>query len=301
MNLKLLIVSALKVIALTLIMFLCFAVAAGVVSLPGNSEQTSAEPASSALILLLICFLNTLVLSYIILRSRWSGRRLMATIFFIFYGVMTVMAQIESAVFIMRLPAGMLPRLFLMGALIAAPFAAIAVLILGKCKAVLLNDALNPRLAMPVNEWAGKLAVLVIAYVVLYFTFGYFSAWQNPAVREYYGGTEARNFFAHMGGVLRDQSWLMPFQILRGLMWIGLALPVIRMLKAQRWETALAVGLLFAVIMNAQLLLPNPYMPEAVRMAHLLETATSNFIFGGMVGGLLYPSVQSVAAATLRA
>ena len=32
--------------------------------------------------------------------------------------------------------------------------------------------------------------------------------------------------------------------------------------------------------MTAPLLLPNPLMPEEVRMAHLLETSTSNFLFG---------------------
>jgi hypothetical protein len=48
-----------------------------------------------------------------------------------------------------------------------------------------------------------------------------------------------------------------------------------------------AVGLLFAVLVNAQLLLPNPYMPDAVRMAHLIETASSTFIFGLLVGWLL--------------
>lgn len=55
-----------------------------------------------------------------------------------------------------------------------------------------------------------------------------------------------------------------------------------------RWqETALALGLLFAVLMNTQLLLPNPYMPETVRMTHLIETASSNFFFGLLVGWLL--------------
>lgn len=39
--------------------------------------------------------------------------------------------------------------------------------------------------------------------------------------------------------------------------------------------------------MNAPLPLPNPYMPEAVRMAHLVEAASSNFLFGWLLGGLL--------------
>src|SRR5512144_3235464 len=85
--------------------------------------------------LLTVCFLDTIVLAYIILRSRWSGWRLIATVFFVFYGVMTFIAQIESFIFHI-LPPGVLPRLFLMGVLIAAPFSLLAVLILGKGKAV---------------------------------------------------------------------------------------------------------------------------------------------------------------------
>jgi hypothetical protein len=32
------------------------------------------------------------------------------------------------------------------------------------------------------------------------------------------------------------------------------------------------------------LLAPNPYMPESVRMSHLVETVSSNFVFGCIVG-----------------
>jgi hypothetical protein len=140
---------------------------------------------------------------------------------------------------------------------------------------------------MPTSEWAWKLTVIALAYLILYFTFGYFIAWRNPAVPEYYGRTDPGSFFAQMATVIRDTPWLIPFQIVRAMFWVALALPVIRMLKGQRLETALAIGFLFAVVMNAPLLLPNPYMPEAVRMAHLVETSSSNLIFGVLIGLLL--------------
>jgi hypothetical protein len=276
----------LKVIALTIILFICFGVAAGLVGLADDS-QTSGQAGSGALPLLAVCFLETAVLTYLILRSRWTGWRLTAAIFFVFYGVTTFMPQIESAVFLTRLPPGTLPRLFLMGALIAAPFSVLAVLILGKRKAETVDTQPNPRLVMPASEWAWKLAVIAIVYVVLYFTFGYFIAWRNPAVREYYGGIDEGGFMGQLGRVLRNTPWLVPFQIARAMVWVALALPVIRMLKGQRTETAFAIGLLFAVVMNAQILLPNPYMPEPVRMAHLVETASSNLIFGVFIGWLL--------------
>jgi hypothetical protein len=276
----------LKVIALTIIMFICFAVAGGVIGQQGSS-QTPEQAGAVAVVLVAVCFLNTIVLTHVVLRSRWAGWRLMATVFFVFYGVMTFMSQIESAVFITRLPSGMLPRLFLMGALIVVPFSVLAVLILGKRRADAVNAELNARLVMPTKEWAWKLAVIAIAYLILYFTFGYFIAWHNPVVRDYYGGSDAGSFFAHMSTVLANTSWLIPFQILRAMLWVAIALPVIRMMKGPWQETALALGLLFAVLMNAQLLLPNPYMPEAVRMTHLMETASSNFIFGFLIGWLL--------------
>lgn len=276
----------LKVVALAIVMFVCFAVAGAIAGPQGNSQALN-EAGSAAVALLMVCFLNTIVLAHIILRSRWAGWRLVATVFFVFYGVTTFMAQIETAVFVTRLPPGTLPRLFLMGGLIAAPFSVLAVLILGKRRANTASTELNTRLRMPTSEWAWKLAVIALAYLILYFTFGYFIAWKNPAVREYYGGTDPGGFFAQMGTVLRDTPWLIPFQILRAMLWTALALPVIRMMKGPWQETALAIGLLFAVVMNAQLLLPNPYMPHAVRMTHLIETASSNFVFGVLVGWLL--------------
>jgi len=279
----------LRVIALTIILFICFGVAASIVGLAGDS-QTAGQAGAGAVPLLIVCFLETAVLTYLILRSRWAGWRLIAAVFFVFYGVTTFMPQIESTVFLTRLPPGFLPRLFLMGALIAAPFSVLAVLVLGKRKAETIDAEPNPRLIMSATEWAWKLVVIAVAYVILYFTFGYFIAWRNPAVREYYGGIDPGSFVAQMGTVLRNTPWLVPFQILRAMFWVALALPVIRMMKGRWPETAVTIGLLFSVVMNAQLLLPNPYMPEPVRMAHLVETASSNLIFGVFVGWLLTPT-----------
>ena len=275
-----------RVIALTIILFICFAVAGTLVRLP-DAPQSTGEAAPSAASLLVVCFLNAAVMAYIILRSRWTGWRLVTTVFLVFYGVTTVMGQIESAVFITRLPPGALPKLFLLGALVSAPFAALAVVILGKRKAVMGSDESEPRLHMPASEWSWKLAIIALVYVILYFGFGYFVAWRHPEVRAYYNGVDTGGFVPHMATVVRDTPWLIPLQIVRALLWTALALPVIRMMKGERAEKALAVGLLFAVVMNAQLLLPNPYMPEAVRMAHLAETASSNFLFGAFVGWLL--------------
>jgi len=285
-SLKAAIFVLLRVVAATIVLFICYAVAGGVVGQQGSS-QTAEQSRAAGLTILAVCLLQTIVLSHLIIRSRWNGWRLMAAVFFVFYGVATFMSQIESVIFLTRLPSGMIPRLFLMGVVIAAPFSILAVVILGKRKAGSVDAQQNSRLLMPASEWAWKLAVIAFSYLILYFTFGYYIAWRNPAVIEYYRGVDEGSFFAHMRTVLRDSPSLIPIQIGRAICWVVIALPVIRSLKGRWSETALSLGLLFSVVMTAPLLLPNPYMPEPVRMAHLVETASSNFIFGVLIGWLL--------------
>lgn len=307
MNIKKLFILGLRAIILTVLLFICFAVAAVISGTSdgshqsSSSPQTSTEQGSTALALLVVCLVDVLIIMYIIERSRWRGLRLAASIFIIFYGTMTVMPQIESAIFITRLPAGVLPGLFMMGAIIAALFSPLAVMIMGKWKQTTPDQQSTTRLVMPASEWAWKLAAIAIAYLLLYFTFGYFIAWVNPSIREYYGGDTPAGFFAHLLTLLRDTPWLFVIQLLRGLMWALLALPLIRLMKGDWWEAALAVSLVFAVVMNVQLLLPNPYMPEDVRMIHLIETASSNFILGWLIVWLLTRQRKPAMSAKLPA
>lgn len=272
---------AFRVIALTFVLFVCYGIGSGI-AMRGITQP--AAGGSAAISLVVVCLLQTIVLGYLTVRSRWSGWRLMLAILFIFYGVATFMPQIESAVFLTtQLPAGMVNRLFLMGFLVAAPFSALAVIILGKTKKELTDN--QPGIRASLGPWT--VVVIALVYVTLYFTFGYFVAWRNPAVREYYGGTDPGGFLAQMRNVVRDTPWLIPFQVFRAMCWVAIALPIVRMLKGDWREIALALGFTFSVLMTALLLLPNPYMPEPVRMAHLAETASSNFIFGLLVGWLL--------------
>jgi hypothetical protein len=123
--------------------------------------------------------INAAVWTYIIRRSRWTGWRLILTVFFVFYGVGTLMPQIETAYFVTHLPPGMLPRLFVAGLILAAVFAPLAVLILGKAKHRESGPANDSWLKKPAAAWIVKLSLIVVTYVVLYFTFGYFIAWKN--------------------------------------------------------------------------------------------------------------------------
>ena len=56
----------------------------------------------------------------------------------------------------------------------AAIFAPLAVLILGKAKSRADKTPTDSRLNMPISEWIAKLFVIAILYVFIYFTFRLF-------------------------------------------------------------------------------------------------------------------------------
>jgi hypothetical protein len=294
---------AFRVLALVVFLLVCHVVgarAAGFATTRGSTatgessgapavtkEARAAAEARLFLLTLAVCALETGVVAYPVLRSRWRGGRLAGTVFLLFFGVVTVQPMIEAAYFEVVSPR-FLGRMAVMGGVIAALFAPVAVLFLGRWKAPPSNAEVpvEPTNAPPRTAagWMRKAATAVVLYVVLYFVFGYLVAWQSDAVREFYGGSESASALHHLSRVLRGEPWLLPLQALRALLWVALALPVIALMRGRRWERSLALGLLFAVLMNAQLLLPNAAMPAAVRHVHLLETAACNLLFGAWIG-----------------
>jgi len=247
--------------------------------------------------LLYILFIVFFVIAAMILASRWSGWKLAISLAFAYYGAVTFLMQIETWYFLSAITVGpqLLPRLFLMGIPPAFVFIPLAVWILGKGRAP-ADASPNPALVMPARQWMWKLAAIAVAYLILYWGAGYFIAWQNPELRAFYGQPgEAAPFLAHLADTLRDDPMLFPFQILRAMLWTLCALPVIRGSRFNLWWTALLVGLLFSVPQNIGHILANPLLPIAsVRLSHMIETASSTFLFGVIVAWLLHREHHSI-------
>ena len=267
----------LRVIALSFILFFSYSLASLLVGLGAPSQSSTA-----VIWLFAASILNSAVVSYPIIRSRWHGWRLVLAVFLIFYGITTFLSQIETVVFLQYLvnviPAEIIPKLFVQGLIVSAIFSVSAVLIHGKIR--ITTETIQPegsdRLDMPLKTWVWKLGLLALIYVVIYISFGMFvfRPLAGEAFQEFYAG-------------LQLPVWILPFQMLRGLIWVALALPVIKMMKGEVREVRLAVALLFSVLMGSLLLIPNPYMPDAIRLAHLVEVSSSNFVFGWIVAALL--------------
>ncbi len=253
------------------VMLVAFVVSSALISTPLQLSPEEASQAGSAL--LIVSLIDSLVLTYLVLRSRWYGVKLMAGVFLVHFGTQTFMSQIETLYFIgaVKMPLDMVMRVIATGFLRALIFAPVAVVLLGRLKGTPSPD--NDRaLVLPRAEWLKRFAILAIVYVVVYFLFGYFVAYHWAETIAYYSGTFATD-------------WVLPvFQFLRGLMWAALALPMVKMLRGSVWPKCLAIGLTFAVLLASGVIFPNPYMPAPVRQAHFVELSSSMLTYGVIAG-----------------
>ena len=296
-------VFALRVLVLTLVLIIVFIIATNVVGMepaPSASAQPESTPAAQAqraasLLrpLLVYTFLVALVSAWIIQRSRWRGLKLIAALTFTFYGLMTVITQIETIVYLRaKMPPGLIKSLFVMGAIVAVLFVPVAVLIMGKIRGPEQPPA---ERALTLKTMAARFAILALVYVVLYYLFGYYVAWQNPELRQYYSGTtELRSFYQMMRSTATGTPWMLAFQFGRGLLWALFAYPVVRMLNNRRIETAGIVAALFGV-WSFVLFMPNPLMPPSVAHSHFWETLWSDLLLGAIVGWVLAADARPTA------
>ncbi len=286
-------VFALRVLVLTLVLIIVFIIASNLAGMsPSPSAKPSPTPAAQAqqaaslfVPLLAYTFLVSLVTAWIIQRSRWRGLKLIAALTFTFYGLMTVITQIETIVYLRaKMPPGLIKNLFVLGVVVAILFVPLAVLIMGKIRG---PEQPHSDRVLTVQNKAARFAILAIVYVALYYLFGYYVAWQNPELRLYYSGTtELKTFFQQMRSTMTATPWMLPFQFARGLLWVLFAYPVVRMLNTRRTETAAIIATLFAVGSFA-LFIPNPLMPASVAHSHFWETLCSDLLLGAIVGWVL--------------
>jgi hypothetical protein len=249
-------------------------------------------------IMFVVSLFNTAVLSYAILRSRWRGWKIVVTIFWVYFSVNVFLSQIETLYFndSLVIPLKEILSFIITGALNTAVFAPVSVFVLGHLKKSGELMVSEESMIMPFKEMVLKICgISLVVYPLLYFLFGYFVLWQFAEARLLYSGsTDRLPFFSHWVVTFTEDPWLYPWQILRGLIWVTVAAPVIRMSSTGWKETGVITGLLFAILMNIQHMLPNPYMTPIIRMAHFLETAVSNFILGFSITWLLNRHHQNI-------
>ncbi len=235
-------------------------------------------------IFFVIVLANVLAYEWYILRSNTYGRRLILVLFLLIFGVIFFMTQIEVLVFndAVQMPVAFVIALIVAGVVVAGVVSPLAVRLSGKQKPPSAVISKAPLWEGSAAELAWKLTAIALLYVAVYMFFGYFIAWQFSAVREYYSGsTEIVGFVQQWANTIKADPTLLLVQVFRGYLWAGLALMATRTIgTGRRWERLTIVGLLMSVGVSFQILLPNPYMPDAVRYGHFPELFVENFLFG---------------------
>ena len=263
--------------------------------------MTPEEASWAGIALFLVSIINALVLSYPILRSQWYGLKLIGAVFLVQFGVETFLTQIESLYFnrILQITPSEMIGLVLSGAIRALIFAPLAVWFLGRMKGTAKPEEKIP--VLPVSAWIWRFAGLTVLYPIIYFLFGYYVAWQWEDTRLFYTGTrDILPLITHFREGFASDPYFIPFQLMRGALWTTFAMLIVNMMKAKRWESALAVALIFAGLLSSGIgLFPNPYMPPMVRQSHFYEILSSMLLFGGVAGWTLYRRKQQSGRAQI--
>lgn len=238
---------------------------------------------SGELLLLLICGMNTWVVLYFIYNSQCKGWKLAGIIFLVTFGVQYFMSQIETLWFndSLSLPLNGIWAIVSGGAIMNLLFSVTATWLTGNFK--LLKETVGRQVKGNLKLMAKRIIFLsIVIWPLIYFLAGYLVAWQFAEVRLLYSGTtQMAPFLSIMEGNV--VSGLYFFQMLRGVLWILIALPVVAVTRGSLIHKGVILGLLFAFLGSSQLLLPNPFMSDMVRTAHLIETASSNFLWGFII------------------
>jgi len=270
---------------------------------PSPIEPPAAEPgdllAADLPAILAMFALQAGLLAWVAARLSGSAAAATAALFAIAFGSMSFMTQIESAFFVEAMSPADAARVALAGGVALTLFCPLTVWTMRAAREPFEAGPENLLPSTP-GSWATRIAAVVAVYLSLYFLFGYYVAWVRPEVHLFYGGPAPTGFLDHMAGLLRDQPELFAFQVARAILWVAFALMVVRRFQGGRLANGIAVGAVFAWLMNGQLLLPNPYMPEPVRKIHLVETASSNFLFGMALVAILRRNPEGPTAQETR-
>lgn len=245
-------------------------IGAGVIGMEGQPAPEEG-PLNAGHAFLFVNGLHALVLCSIATRSVLGGWKLGALLAATLFFAQSFLLVIEAIYFAGSVNAP-LSELMAGGAITL-----IAALGVGVAAPILWRRSSEPGpSSLQLRPLAIRIAVVAFGYVVTYFTAGYFIAWAVPEVRAFYGD-----------GLDIELLPLLAFQIFRGALWGLLALTLVRSLQRGAIVAAVIVGATFSILAAAQLLYPNPFMPWAVRLPHLIEVGISNFLFGAFAAIIL--------------
>jgi len=228
--------------------------------------------------LTLVAFIDTLLLSYFVLSSRWRGWKEWGAVFAVLYGMVYVLTAAETFYLGTILSANMASNLLVNGAITSAIFAGALARAFGS-KAMRGMD--NGRLKMPGREWTWKVVVSAAPYLVLFFIFGFIV--YMPLGR----ALDPEAYAQEQRIASNASSIVFPIELLRGALWALFAVPAIIALPFGWKKTGVIIGLLMAVPLALSQFLSTA-MTIGLQIAHTAEIVGENMVFGFLLVWMLH-------------
>lgn len=145
-----------------------------------------------------------------------------------------------------------------------------------------------------------KLLVLPVIYCVVYFLLWYFLLWRTEAARVYYSDSaELGTFMRVIINMLETNAKTAAIALLRGLLYALSMLPLLMRLKSKR-GVFIGICVIFISSSGTLMLIPNPIMPDAVRIAHVAETFAATCVYALLCGLILHTCFKKQKAALVK-
>lgn len=251
--------------------------------MPFSKNFGSSDP-NGMLFMLITCAWSCFTMYFIIKHSNFSSKKLFFDVILIMFFIQFFMAQIETLFFGDAFSALTKLDIILIMLVGFFPLSATAPLLI---KFFHNKNAVAVKNEIDIKSILIKLGIIGIIYLFVYMLFGYFVAWQFEEVRLFYtGSTEKLGFLGQLVNNMRTNSIIYPFQILRGILFGIIIIPLKNMFnKKHIFIISICLAYLCIIV---QIIIPSSFLPTIVRMAHLLEVGSSMIVFGIIVGYILW-------------
>ena len=131
-------------------------------------------------------------------------------------------------------------------------------------------------------SWMWRLVSGDLLYIIIYLVAGFILQSVYPQLLVFYKGK------------LPTVGLMIGTQVLRGFIFMGIAVLVLKTSDLSIPKRAVLVGLIFSVLGGiAPLILPNAYMPAYIRLGHGFEVGISNFVYGLLISYLLGQKIET--------
>ena len=270
------------------IMYAVGVVIGGVAATAAHLSQPSFPPPASPgpffLIMVVLSGVMGIVLAPLI---RGIGGSLfvraasIALLVFVCWGVNTTLELTIFSTFLKN--GGILAQLLapLIGAMVFAPTAAALIPKSESVEAV--REAVSNR---SVAEWAGRIALAILAFPAIYFVVGLAIA---PIVVDiYHAGVP--------GYLIPSPAAIIKMQFVRGTLFLLACTPVLVLWRKSRGQLVLALGLALSWLVGLYGLLQADAMPPTLRWTHSVEIAVDSFAYAFVLVYLLKPKGTASAS-----